>query len=911
MWCFYLFLVLVGVTSLHTPVAVRARARAPVSPTKIHHSNTPHVAFVFAGSARSFTEHFVHESIRVNLIHSFCVPRHCHGVLFFRVSLIDNVHQDVTGNTIADGSGRMVPADPTITGEVITAMHRLAKVPHLNYSIPVVTTWAHAPTSSLEKTAIMEEFPSVRSKIFTLLDSRRYSMYYNRYKSFMQVPSYEKMHNIEFQWVVHVRLDAIWGEPVQPVFFWNSLGADINHRYDTFPTVNTKHQQSEHSHQQHPSEATSVDDPGSQWKDSSSNTTNINMITDINSNSNNNNNRVWVVDTWYDDVPDTFALLPRAFAAQYFDLEAFSADGVMCLGGPNVNHEAVTSPDYLITALNFSSLEVNEVKAVVCRDEEEGGSEKILKRKLEYLGITLDKGTLGYQTFFTAIVRPGAAEDMCFYLEQHRLIGWVWPRQYSSEAVYPACVMLMSLVRLYRDQIRTSLQQLTSASTPQPANGTRIPGTKTWTATATATVIAPLSENRAAITDGLFFNSDCMLDTSVGEYKGAHCPLTLPSDRFYHSQYQNHHYHRDHASSSSFDWNFMPFRLHIRKKCLTLATVNEGDTSADTGTSTASDTSIRFALRPCVTSIAHGSDWNSTYSPLQLFHFFPRLHTAQPIMLMHRDKLRCLTVVALSDDAVGVGKGTADVGVNTNTKQQQQQVVSEAVVRLQKCSHDKQLHRHGREDQTGTASNQRFLIKVLQQQTHAQLQALHDAKGEFIVGQSGSGSNIDSGSAGTSTHSSASTRKRLPTGVIAVSIAHVSESTDLSLLQAWFEGRVKTDTENGKDTASFSRLSCLALLLPRRSNATTATSTTARTTTTSSSSSSSSTYGFVSNNASKSNGSSGRYSDGDGDGDGDGLVLKRCDPMDASQIIMIERTTTVAWVKYIRKVLEYQHYIGI
>lgn len=334
------------------------------------HNHAPHVAFVFAGSARSFTEQFVHESIRMNLIHSFCPPKLCHAVLFFRVSLGDNVHQDASGKTIADGSGMMVPADPDTVKIVNFAIGRLAKMPGLNRSVPSVITWAEVG-SPAEKDEIVKDFPSMRSKLFTLLDSRRYSMYYNRHKAFMQMPVYEQLHGIEFQWVVHVRLDALWGEPVQPVFFWNSLDANVNHRFDKFPVR------------------------GGQSVPVAP--------------------RVWVVDTWYDDVPDTFALIPRSLADKYFDVETLAADGVMCLGGPNVNTELISSATHL-AALQLSSAEVAEVHALKCPDQEEGGSEKILKRKLERLGITVDAGTLGYQTFFTAMVRPRVADDMCFYL---------------------------------------------------------------------------------------------------------------------------------------------------------------------------------------------------------------------------------------------------------------------------------------------------------------------------------------------------------------------------------------------------------------------------------------------------------------------------------------------------------------
>jgi hypothetical protein len=44
---------------------------------------------------------------------------------------------------------------------------------------------------------------------------------------------------------------------------------------------------------------------------------------------------IYVHDSWYSDVPDTFAFLPRDKSTQYYSLEALLADHAFCLGGPN------------------------------------------------------------------------------------------------------------------------------------------------------------------------------------------------------------------------------------------------------------------------------------------------------------------------------------------------------------------------------------------------------------------------------------------------------------------------------------------------------------------------------------------------------------------------------------------------
>ena len=48
------------------------------------------VAFLFAGTPRSFVVGMVHESIRNNLIHTLCPPPLCHAHIYARISRADN-----------------------------------------------------------------------------------------------------------------------------------------------------------------------------------------------------------------------------------------------------------------------------------------------------------------------------------------------------------------------------------------------------------------------------------------------------------------------------------------------------------------------------------------------------------------------------------------------------------------------------------------------------------------------------------------------------------------------------------------------------------------------------------------------------------------------------------------------------
>ena len=410
-----------------------------------------HAAFVFAGSARSFTEPFVHESIRFNLIHLFCPPKICNSVIFARVSLSDNVHQVDSGLALRNGSGIALAGDLTQKPKIEFALSRLIKIPYSKRSVPLVVSWADVGGES-EKRAIASEFPSFRHRFFNQFDARRYSMYYNRYKSYEQVLTYENEHEMQFNWVIHARLDFFWGESILPIVYWMSIDKSSNHVFGKFDKNIPSNIQKK-----------LVIQKESELK-------------------------VWVPDTWWSEVPDTFALIPRNYSNAYFDLNALVADKVMCLGGPNID-QSVASETELIK-YNYTQEEIQLSRTMLCVDEDTGGSEQIIKRKLKYTHISLSNSNLGYSTFFTALIRP-SLHDVCMYVQSKRLIGWVFDRQYSNNAVYLGCYVLSDFVRYFQPK---------------------------YTAWPTASVSMGLSLKS-------LFTSTCVLDTSTLEYTGSNCLL--------------------------------------------------------------------------------------------------------------------------------------------------------------------------------------------------------------------------------------------------------------------------------------------------------------------------------------------------------------------------------------------------
>lgn len=747
---------------------------------EIHHR----IAYVFAGSPRSFTEYFVHESIRMNLIHSFCPPSTCESSIFARVSLDDNVHQAEGGSAIKDSGGRNVAGDVRLKPKVVEALHRLAKLPHpyherfhvishtgissssssgsgtgsdSNSNITTSTSAATMPEdrvfiswgsvgSATEREEMSKEFNTLNHNVFRVMDARRYSMYFNRQKSYQQVLTYEREHNMTFSWVVHVRFDSVWGEPVQPVHFWETLDHTVNHRYDRFPKTA--------DHLRH----TGLHGLHTGWVEARDQMPKAKQF------------RIWTPDTWWSDVPDTFALLPRQYSDIFFSLDGLVAEGAMCLGGPNFLPESAT-PEAL-TKLNFTALEKSFVKTHLCLREDDGFSERILKRKLSLAGINLDKGNLGYQSFFMVIVRPDSLlKDMCFYLEEGRLIGWVYANQYANNAVSSACVRFMELQRVQRRDVHTEY------ATPVPVS---------------------LHTN----TENVGFSSFCAHDGQE-EFTGMNCLL----DR------------------SQTDWNFMPFRLHKHHLCMT-SERNDGG---------------KVLQRSCVTNVTMSSPpMNSTYSRLQLFHFLPLLKSTQQIKLMEGYQHTCLTVgdpipIPLTDnspnnDISSTSKKRREALVESRLKPQPQQ---QRRVSLSPCySTFKKDH----------GLSQQFLVRVLHSTTADHLSAAEHR--QFIV----SAKNIP---------------HALVPAVTVVSIAYIGDLADRSLLEDWHphshkHGQGHRRTTSASDTTATSNGSLLCLAIYSRQE--------------------------------------------------DPVVMEPCDSQSTNQKIVLERSSTVAWVKYIRKRLEHQHY---
>jgi len=220
------------------------------------------IAFVFAGTPRSFVAPAVHESIRYNLIRALCVAPLCVGDVFVRISASDNNHRGY------DAVGVFNNATLAELRQIDDALMRL-RMP--NGHLYVKRVDIGSPQEQLEMTQHVQSLSpadALMHRIYRSLDSRRYSMYFGRQYAYRQMLEQEALNGKKYTWVVHARLDTGWGEPVQPINNWSPM-------------------------------------------------------------------KIHAPNSWFADVPDTFALIPRSYSDLYFSLNALIKHGIICLGGPN------------------------------------------------------------------------------------------------------------------------------------------------------------------------------------------------------------------------------------------------------------------------------------------------------------------------------------------------------------------------------------------------------------------------------------------------------------------------------------------------------------------------------------------------------------------------------------------------
>lgn len=164
-----------------------SRAADPAVPILI--TSPQHLAFVFAGSARSFVAPFVHKTIQYNLIQSLCPTENmCKYDVFVRVSSNDNNHVG------ANAKGTLSVAPPDMKGKIASILKVLEPPRNIG---KLYTDFFEIGTPEEIRTMIdyTKRFPdsAMRHKVYRDLDLRRYSMYFHRYKAYEMALKQEKV----------------------------------------------------------------------------------------------------------------------------------------------------------------------------------------------------------------------------------------------------------------------------------------------------------------------------------------------------------------------------------------------------------------------------------------------------------------------------------------------------------------------------------------------------------------------------------------------------------------------------------------------------------------------------------------------------------------------------------------------
>lgn len=169
----------------------------PIPPAALVHEDKvkskAKIAYIFAGSARSFVCPKVHWSIKAHLIDALGGDPH----VFVRMSMEDNVN-------VKTGLGVLKTLD---YGE--SDVNSLLKV--LN---PKKVEFFSFSTQIEDMQRL---HPEPIHTAFRENDLRRYSMFFHRCQAYKLALEYEKEHDMRFDWVVLVRVDAAWLEPILPI----------------------------------------------------------------------------------------------------------------------------------------------------------------------------------------------------------------------------------------------------------------------------------------------------------------------------------------------------------------------------------------------------------------------------------------------------------------------------------------------------------------------------------------------------------------------------------------------------------------------------------------------------------------------------------------------------------------------
>ena len=180
-------------------LALEAAAAEQYKSNDIVLSKPMRIAFVFAGTPRSLILPPLYQSIRENLIASFCPMEYCISDVFVRVSQSDNTHGGL------DSFGTLKQGDPTNMPKIEYAISQLN--PQNGEGMEGVTEvdWTDIGSAKEREEMLKSDFNSQTHKVLRTLDPRRYSMYFNRWSAYQMALRKEISIGYQYTWIVHTR----------------------------------------------------------------------------------------------------------------------------------------------------------------------------------------------------------------------------------------------------------------------------------------------------------------------------------------------------------------------------------------------------------------------------------------------------------------------------------------------------------------------------------------------------------------------------------------------------------------------------------------------------------------------------------------------------------------------------------
>jgi hypothetical protein len=154
------------------------------------------IAYIFAGSARSFICPKVHWTLRLNVIDAFGGEPY----VFVRVSEEDNMNTR---------TGRGQIWSPQYGNSELNETLKILNPRKVRYF-----------RLSEQEEEMKRNFPNPIHRVFRENDLRRYSMFYHRCMGYRLAREWEEEHGMRFDWVALIRLDAAWLEPVLPIQYY-------------------------------------------------------------------------------------------------------------------------------------------------------------------------------------------------------------------------------------------------------------------------------------------------------------------------------------------------------------------------------------------------------------------------------------------------------------------------------------------------------------------------------------------------------------------------------------------------------------------------------------------------------------------------------------------------------------------